>query len=447
MEAECEEKLKLMEAEMNRFEAEIAVPVLPPPPPPRQVIGSNTYRQVQKQLEQQQTVVVPPLAGPMPFPPMLAPVPGGFPGIPPPPPPPPLPPPPPPPPMLIPHQVQRAALGMRNGFDPGMHAMGIPPGAHMMAPPPPTGFLGHPLEHQPFMPTAMPPNMENPVVPITTVAPIVSATPKLYVAKPELPDHLMENVSSEHGAMIGGMGMEYHTEDHVNTQAPPQVSMPMVPSISQMSTAQMNDRKLGKKWKGGSGGGGGGGGGTPGGGAGSSAMQNARGGGGGRGDKSKPTVVPLMSITVNPGIVASMGEDPSTQKKPKRTKKIIRVAGGQQWEDNSLSEWDDDDYRIFCGDLGNDVTDEVLTRAFSKYQSFLKAKVVRDKRTNKTKGFGFVSFKDPQDFIKAMKEMNGRYVGSRPIKLRKSTWKNRNLDMARKKEKEKAALIGLLAGR
>lgn len=66
-----------------------------------------------------------------------------------------------------------------------------------------------------------------------------------------------------------------------------------------------------------------------------------------------------------------------------------------------------DDFRLFCGDLGNDVTDEVLTRAFSKYSSFLKAKVIRDKRTNKTKGFGFVSFKDPQDFIRATKEMNG----------------------------------------
>lgn len=69
-----------------------------------------------------------------------------------------------------------------------------------------------------------------------------------------------------------------------------------------------------------------------------------------------------------------------------------------------------DDFRIFCGDLGNDVTDEMLVRVFGKYPSFQKAKVVRDKRTNKTKGFGFVSFKDPQDFIKAMKEMNGKTV-------------------------------------
>lgn len=63
---------------------------------------------------------------------------------------------------------------------------------------------------------------------------------------------------------------------------------------------------------------------------------------------------------------------------------------------------------MFCGDLGNEVTDEILTRNFSKYPSFLKAKVVRDKKTNKSKGYGFLSFKDPNDFIKAMREMNGK---------------------------------------
>jgi hypothetical protein len=43
--------------------------------------------------------------------------------------------------------------------------------------------------------------------------------------------------------------------------------------------------------------------------------------------------------------------------------------------------------------------------------------------------------------------VSGRYVGSRPIKLRKSMWKSRNLEIVRKKEKEKAALIGMLTGR
>merc|ERR1719422_172095 len=123
--------------------------------------------------------------------------------------------------------------------------------------------------------------------------------------------------------------------------------------------------------------------------------------------------------------------------KTKKPKKMIRVAGGQIWEDSTLMNWDHNDFRLFCGDLGNDVTDEVLTRTFSKYASFQKARVVRDKRSNKSKGYGFVSFKDPTDFTRAIKELNGKYVGSRPIKLSKSSWKDRNVDQVKAKQKEK----------
>ena len=42
--------------------------------------------------------------------------------------------------------------------------------------------------------------------------------------------------------------------------------------------------------------------------------------------------------------------------------------------------------RIFVGDLGNEVNDDVLQKSFQKFTSFVKGKVVRDKRTNKTKG-------------------------------------------------------------
>ncbi|KAL4228945.1 RNA-binding protein 42 [Mactra antiquata] len=126
--------------------------------------------------------------------------------------------------------------------------------------------------------------------------------------------------------------------------------------------------------------------------------------------------------------------------KKDKKKKFVRMAAGTTWEDQSLSEWDPDDFRLFCGDLGNEVTDEVLARAFSKYSSFVKAKVIRDKRSNKTKGYGFVSFRDPTDYVRAMREMNGKYVGNRPIKLRKSTWKDRNIDIVKRKEKEKKRL-------
>lgn len=63
--------------------------------------------------------------------------------------------------------------------------------------------------------------------------------------------------------------------------------------------------------------------------------------------------------------------------------------------------------------------------------------VIRDKRTNKTKGYGFVSFVDGNDFAKAIKEMQGKYIGNRPCKLRKSTWKERADPDPRRKYKEK----------
>ncbi|XP_065644901.1 RNA-binding protein 42 [Hydra vulgaris] len=126
--------------------------------------------------------------------------------------------------------------------------------------------------------------------------------------------------------------------------------------------------------------------------------------------------------------------------KKEKKKTVVRVAGGTVWEDSTLLDWDPNDFRIFVGDLGNEVSDDALLRAFSKYPSLLRAKIVRDKKTKKTKGYGFVSFKDPQDYLKAMREMNGKYVGNRPIKLRKSSWKERNIGQARKKEKEKKKL-------
>ncbi|KAI9295904.1 hypothetical protein K502DRAFT_315205 [Neoconidiobolus thromboides FSU 785] len=128
-------------------------------------------------------------------------------------------------------------------------------------------------------------------------------------------------------------------------------------------------------------------------------------------------------------------QPPENKKESKqRKKKTLRTAAGKVWEDRTLLEWDPSDFRLFVGDLGNEVNDEMLKKAFERYPSFVKAKVIKDKRNDKTKGYGFVSFKDSDDFIKASKEMNGKYVGTRPIKLRKSTWKERALQTNDKKK-------------
>jgi len=105
-----------------------------------------------------------------------------------------------------------------------------------------------------------------------------------------------------------------------------------------------------------------------------------------------------------------------------------RTVAGKSWVDQSLLDWPEDDFRVFVGDLGNETNDDVLAHAFSKYPSFQKAKVIRNKHTQKSMGYGFASFKDPWDMTKALREMQGKYIGNRPVKVRKSTWKERSED-------------------
>ncbi|KAL5701899.1 hypothetical protein ACHQM5_027182 [Ranunculus cassubicifolius] len=133
------------------------------------------------------------------------------------------------------------------------------------------------------------------------------------------------------------------------------------------------------------------------------------------------TITPEAIESVKAALASSEAEKKTEYKK----KAVPRKAAGQSWEDPTLAEWPENDYRIFCGDLGNEVNDDVLTKAFIRFPSFNMARVVRDKRTGKTRGYGFVSFSNPSDLAAAIKEVNGKYVGNRPIKLRKSTWKER----------------------
>eukprot|EP01025_Chloroclados_australasicus_P061192 TRINITY_DN8000_c0_g1_i2.p1 TRINITY_DN8000_c0_g1~~TRINITY_DN8000_c0_g1_i2.p1 ORF type:complete len:183 (-),score=16.60 TRINITY_DN8000_c0_g1_i2:202-729(-) len=125
---------------------------------------------------------------------------------------------------------------------------------------------------------------------------------------------------------------------------------------------------------------------------------------------------------------------PNASNSKKNSKGIKRMAAGKIWWDASLTDWPEDDFRLFVGDLGNEVTDDVLSKAFSRYPSFQRAKVVRHKRTNKTKGFGFISFSDAVEGHKALKEMNGKYIGNRPCKLKKSSWDERNINSEKNKQ-------------
>lgn len=112
---------------------------------------------------------------------------------------------------------------------------------------------------------------------------------------------------------------------------------------------------------------------------------------------------------------------PTSSRRENAPKTVVRSGGGQEWTDSSLLEWDPAHFRLFIGNIAGEVTDDSLFKAFSKYSSVQKARVIRDKRTQKSKGYGFVSFSDGDDYFRAAREMQGKYIGSHPVLLRRAT--------------------------
>ncbi|XP_042377403.1 RNA-binding protein L-like isoform X1 [Zingiber officinale] len=75
-------------------------------------------------------------------------------------------------------------------------------------------------------------------------------------------------------------------------------------------------------------------------------------------------------------------------------------------------------YTIFVGDLAADVTDYLLQETFKKHYTSVKgAKVVTDRLTGHSKGYGFVKFGDPNEQTRAMTEMNGVYCSTRAMRI------------------------------
>ncbi|KAL5572323.1 hypothetical protein UlMin_021920 [Ulmus minor] len=78
-------------------------------------------------------------------------------------------------------------------------------------------------------------------------------------------------------------------------------------------------------------------------------------------------------------------------------------------------------FNIFVGDLSPEVTDATLFACFSVYTSCSDAKVMWDTKTGRSRGFGFVSFRNQQDAQSAINDLNGKWLGSRQIRCNWAT--------------------------
>ncbi|PWY78255.1 RNA-binding domain-containing protein [Aspergillus heteromorphus CBS 117.55] len=136
---------------------------------------------------------------------------------------------------------------------------------------------------------------------------------------------------------------------------------------------------------------------------------------------ANPGYAGVASGTNTPSGANTTANTPAPANPEPTPKTVARAGGGQNWNDSTLLEWDPAHFRLFVGNLAGEVTDDSLLKAFVKYSSVQKGRVIRDKRTQKSKGYGFVSFSDGDDYFKAAREMQGKYIGSHPILLRRAT--------------------------
>jgi len=72
---------------------------------------------------------------------------------------------------------------------------------------------------------------------------------------------------------------------------------------------------------------------------------------------------------------------------------------------------------IYVSNLSFSVQDEDLKEFFAEYGEVSSAKVIMDKFTNRSKGFGFVEMPDDEAGQKAITELDGGMVEGRAIKV------------------------------
>lgn len=73
--------------------------------------------------------------------------------------------------------------------------------------------------------------------------------------------------------------------------------------------------------------------------------------------------------------------------------------------------------KLYVGNLPWSVDDTKLNGLFSEFGAVSSAKVIIDKFSRRSKGFGFVEFADDESAKKAISAMNGKLVEGRELRV------------------------------
>lgn len=81
--------------------------------------------------------------------------------------------------------------------------------------------------------------------------------------------------------------------------------------------------------------------------------------------------------------------------------------------------------KLFIGGLPWETSDDDLMDLFEEYGPVKEAKVIMDRETGRSRGFGFVTYESASDAKEAIENMDGHSVGRRNIRVNEATEKPR----------------------
>lgn len=73
--------------------------------------------------------------------------------------------------------------------------------------------------------------------------------------------------------------------------------------------------------------------------------------------------------------------------------------------------------KLYVGNLNFRTDEQMLSSLFSQFGQVESAVVIKDRETQRSKGFGFVTFTEEQSLQKAIDGLNGKEVDGRKIRV------------------------------
>ena len=79
---------------------------------------------------------------------------------------------------------------------------------------------------------------------------------------------------------------------------------------------------------------------------------------------------------------------------------------------------------LYVGNLDYDTTEDDLRQAFAAYGQISSVKIIKDRDTFRSRGFGFVEIPNKAQAMQAIEELNGSQLGNNAITVNEAKPKN-----------------------